>query len=58
MEKLPVDSLSEIASDIPIEALIDIKNRMGDWVLSGGKQNDPYMWQQVRYAERFLKLKV
>jgi hypothetical protein len=29
--------------------------RIEDWLLSGGKADDPYVWQQLRYAERFVK---
>lgn len=58
MEKLPIERLAEIAPDVPIMVLIDVKNRMGDWLLSGGNQDDPYMWKQVKFAERFLKFKV
>lgn len=56
MDKLPIDRLIELAPRVPFEITMDIKHRMGDWVLSGGKQDDPYMWQQVKFAENWLKI--
>lgn len=53
----PADRLSELVSDnnIPVTALFDVKSRMNDWLASGGKLNDEYMWQQVRYIENIAK---
>ena len=53
--KTPVDRFVELADKLPLEAIVDIKTRMGDYVLSGGKINDPYMWQQARYAENLVE---
>lgn len=57
-QETPVDRLSELADQLPFEVIIDIKTRMGDYVLSGGKLNDPYMWQQIRFAENWIKLNI
>ncbi|MEN0643342.1 DUF6877 family protein [Alkalicoccobacillus gibsonii] len=27
---------------------------MGDWLSTGGKETDPYIEQQLRFAERFV----
>ena len=51
----PADRLTEIVDQLPVEVLLDIKNRMGDYLLGGGKLTDPYMWQQIRFAENYLK---
>ncbi|MGV3336992.1 DUF6877 family protein [Latilactobacillus curvatus] len=53
----PADRLSELVSNnnIPVTALFDVKSRMNDWLASGGKLNDEYMWQQVRYIENIAK---
>lgn len=55
MNKLPVDRLAELAPRLPDEVMNDIRIRMGDWLVSGGSQNDPYMWQQVRFAENWIE---
>ena len=38
-----------------IEVLKDINKRMTDWIASGGKEDDPYIKQQLRFAEHFIK---
>lgn len=53
--KTPVDRFVELADKLPVDAILDIKTRMGDHMVSGGKINDPYMWQQARYAENLVK---
>ena len=54
----PADKLSELVSNnrIPAAALIDVKNRMNEWLVSGGNLNDGYMWQQVRYIENIASV--
>lgn len=49
---LPIDEVKAVANLLPKEVLEDIEKRMLDWKLSGGKDNDPYMYQQSRYAKR------
>lgn len=41
----------------PIAIIDDIRGRVGDFYLSGNSidDNDPYLWQQVRYLENFKK---
>ncbi|MCR1902254.1 DUF6877 family protein [Ligilactobacillus apodemi] len=43
----------------PISVINDVRMRVGDFYLSGnlGDDNDPYLWQQVRYLENWNKLK-
>lgn len=51
----PLDELLKISHMIPLFVLQDIEQRIGDWLASGGKANDPYIEQQLRYARRFVK---
>ncbi|MGG0669852.1 DUF6877 family protein [Lederbergia citrisecunda] len=51
----PIQEIAKIAHKLPIEAIQDINQRIKDWTMSGGKEDDPYVWQQLRYAERFVK---
>lgn len=54
MAKLsPIEEISTLSKHIPLEALKDINGRIGDWLASGGKEDDPYIEQQLRYAKRF-----
>ena len=41
----------------PITVINDIRGRVGDFYLSGNSSddNDPYLWQQVRYLENVKK---
>lgn len=43
----------------PIVVINDVRMRVGDFYLSGNSSddNDPYLWQQVRYLENFNKFK-
>lgn len=38
--------------ELPISVLSDVKQRIGDWLASGGKETDPYIKQQVVYAQK------
>lgn len=51
----PMEELISIASKLPAEVLVDVHKRITDWLASGGKETDPYIEQQVRYAKRFIK---
>ena len=41
--------------DFPAETVLDIKQRLSDWLVSGGKPTDAYVWQQVRCLENCIK---
>lgn len=43
--------------NIPSEILLDIKGRIGDWLLGGGSLDDPYIKQQYRFIENYVNLK-
>ncbi|AJK90167.1 hypothetical protein PI85_05840 [Lysinibacillus sp. A1] len=48
----PLYELHQIACELPISVLSDVKQRIGDWLASGGKETDPYIKQQVAYAQK------
>lgn len=41
--------------DFPIKIELDVKQRLGDWLVSGGQPTDGYVWQQVRCLENCIK---
>jgi hypothetical protein len=43
----------------PIAVINDVRMRVGDFYLSDNSSddNDPYLWQQVRYLENLNKFK-
>lgn len=51
----PIEEITSIAHLLPIEVLEDVNKRIGDWLASGGIDNDPYIYQQLRFAKRFVK---
>lgn len=48
----PLFELHQIACELPLNVLSDVKQRIGDWLASGGKETDPYIRQQVAYAQK------
>lgn len=52
----PIKEIAKIAHNLPIEALQDINQRIGHWLASGGKDDDPYIHQQLRYAKGVSEL--
>ena len=50
-----MEELLKIADRLPIVILEDVYRRIGDWLASGGKEDDPYIEQQLRYAKRFIR---
>ena len=39
--------------DFPLNPLVDTMNRISSW--QGNTNDDPYLWQQVRYFEELVK---
>jgi hypothetical protein len=57
MEKMnPMDEIIKISNELPLEVVKDIDKRIGDWLASGGKEDDPYIFQQLSYAKRIVKM--
>lgn len=55
--KNPMEEIALIAHQLPTPVLMDINQRIGDWLASGGKETDPYIEQQLRFAKRFVEAK-
>lgn len=51
----PINEIHKISHHIPLEALQDIHQRIADWRANGGNHDDPYVFQQLRYAQRFVR---
>lgn len=57
MAQIKINSLEELSKysgRLSLDVYEDITKRVSDWVLSGGKVDDPYVKQQLRYAENVL----
>ena len=39
---------------LPVCVINDIDNRISDWLAAGGTDEDPYIYQQYRYAENVI----
>ena len=50
-----IDRLAELMKeyDFPLNPLVDTMNRISSW--KGSANDDPYLWQQVRYFEELIK---
>ncbi|WP_187294099.1 DUF6877 family protein [Bacillus cereus] len=51
-----LEKIIEISSELPYPVLRDINDRVRDWLASGGGENDPYIAQQLRFAQNYLKM--
>lgn len=45
-----------LKAKLPVEVIRDIEKRITDWLATGGSKDDPYIKQQFRYAENFLRM--
>lgn len=54
MSKTAMQQLSELSLQLPLNVLKDIDHRVSDWLAEGGDENDPYIWQQVRYVKNYI----
>lgn len=51
-----LERLQEIYTFLPLEVMEDIDKRVGDWLGMGGGEDDPYIHQQLLYAEKIIGL--
>ncbi|HGH7178531.1 TPA: DUF6877 family protein [Bacillus luti] len=51
-----LEKINEIAHKLPLPVLQDINNRIRDWIVSGGNEDDEYIGQQLRFAQDYLKM--
>lgn len=54
MKLSPLQEILQISNKLPVPVLNHIKQRIGDWLASGGNEDDPYIEQQLRFARRFV----
>nr|WP_167670356.1 DUF6877 family protein [Paenibacillus tianmuensis] len=54
MKENPMQEILELSNQLPLEVLQDINQRIGDWLAMDGKDDDPYIEQQLRFAKRFI----
>ncbi|MDA1958535.1 hypothetical protein PDK43_00535 [Bacillus cereus group sp. BcHK10] len=52
-----LEQINKITSQLPLVVLQDIDQRVGDWLATGGNEDDPYIGQQLRFAENYLKVR-
>lgn len=51
----PLREIEKIAHQLPLVVLQDINKRITDWLSGGGKEDHPYIEQQLRFAQNFIK---
>jgi hypothetical protein len=54
MNESPMQEIVKISGKLPLSVLQDINQRIGDWLAMGGKEDDPYIEQQLRFARLFV----
>lgn len=53
---MAINSIEDLLNaKLPVGVVKDIDKRITDWLAAGGKEDDPYIKQQFRYAENVLK---
>ena len=57
-EVMKVRKISELSNmKLPVSVLLDVKQRIEDWILSGGKEEDLYIQRQIEYAEKVHRIR-
>lgn len=51
-----LQQINEMSSKLPLPVLQDINNRIRDWIVSGGNEDDEYIGQQLRFAQNYLNV--
>lgn len=52
-----LNDLNKYTDYLPTAVVEDINKRVTDWLCSGGSVKDPYIKQQLRFAESVLNVK-
>lgn len=47
--------INRLADQLPLPVVQDLHQRIADWLSTGGSYDDPYMFQQLRYAQTYLE---
>lgn len=50
-----MDKLASISHLLPLAVLEDVNQRCGDWLATGGNEDDPYIHQQLSFANNYIK---
>ncbi|MFF2909990.1 DUF6877 family protein [Paenibacillus sp. NPDC057934] len=48
----PLQEIVSLTHLLPLSVLQDVNGRIGDWLAMGGKDDDPYIEQQLRFVKR------
>ena len=52
---IKINNIEDIHNyDVPVEILLDVDKRISDWLAAGGKEDDLYIKNQLKYIERYL----
>ena len=52
-----INSIEDLLqAKLPAVVISDIDKRISDWLAAGGSKDDPYIKQQFRYAENYLRM--
>ncbi len=54
-EMTALEQINRIAHQLPKVVLQDIHQRIADWRASGGGADDPYIYQQLRFAQNVIR---
>ena len=49
--KTVMKQIEELITEMPLPVLKDVQQRLTDWASSGGKEDAPYVEQQLRYMK-------
>ncbi|WMT79885.1 DUF6877 family protein [Terrisporobacter mayombei] len=56
---IEINNLNELIEaigkySVPQHVMIDVDNRIKDWLISGGNESDNYILNQCKYVERII----
>lgn len=50
-----LEQITSLSKHLPLEILTDINKRCTDWMSTGGKEDDAYIYQQLRFAKNYME---